>query len=293
MRATSRVVALMVAVLVGAIGPVADRGRGQAQPEVAPAVVRSARGGMLARTAHYRFEVFFYTTGVRIFVADANGAAVSASGLTGAATLYHPNAPEPWFARPMHPAPSQPGQPAESLDLAMDLGPVPTSGVTVRLDVAGLPDREEPSARFTMSFAPVAGESGPPHADGAMTPTDSTGAEAVHYFAAAGFYRTTSGALIWVPAPGYYHGTSVQYYPHLPATAWQPAQAATAPRPEVAASRSTGAPDIIQWEPYGRPRSMNDTESYRRWLQGEMWRQHQAGRSPATAHGNCAKCHGS
>jgi hypothetical protein len=33
---------------------------------------------------------------------------------------------------------------------------------------------------------------------------DPAASEAVHYFPVAGFYRTTSGVLIWVPAPGYY-----------------------------------------------------------------------------------------
>lgn len=292
MRPTSRVVASTVAMMLGVASPFVGGGLGRAQHETTPA--RSVRGGTLASTAHYRFEVFFYATGVRVFVADPAGTAMSASGLKGSATFYHPNSPEPWFTRPLHPAPAEPGRPAESLDLAMDLGTVPASGATVTIEVAGLPDPKQPTARFTMPFTPIAGGSSSTGVAQAVNPapTGTAAAEAVHYFPAAGFYQTTSGVLIWVPAPGYYYGTSVQYYPHVRASAWEPARAAVGPYQEVVAPRSTGAPDTIQWELYWRPRAMGDTESYQLWLHGEMWRQRLAGRSPATVRGNCAKCHG-
>lgn len=291
MRATSKVVAVMAAVLLGAVPPFVGLDRGHARQEAVPA--RSARGGVLAQTAHYRFEVFFYSTGVRIFVTDSSGAPMSASGLTGTVIFYHPNSPKPWFARPLHPAPAEPGRAAESLDLAMDLGTVPAAGASVAIEVRGLPDPKEPSATFTMPFAPVDG--GPIGLqDGtAMSPaqTYTAGSEVVHYFPVAGFYRMTSGVLIWVPAPGYYYGTSVQYYPRLRTSDWQAARPAAGPGEVVTAPRSTGAPDSINPELYWRPRAWGDTESYQAWLHGEMWRQRLAGRSPSVVGGGCARCH--
>lgn len=286
MRPTSRVAAITSAILLGAIPPLVVIDPGQAQEPALP--VRSARGGTLARTVHEQFEVFFYATGLRIFVTGADRAPMDASALKGTATFYHPNSPEPWFTRPLHPSPAHPGQPAESLDLAMDLATVPASGATVTMEVRGLPDPKEPTAKFTMPFAPVASGAGPPQAGQAMT--DMT-TEAIHYFPVAGFYRTTSGALIWVPAQGYYYGTSVQYYPHAQASGWRYALPAPGPGPAATSPPWTGAAEPIHWELYWRPRALGDTESYQAWLHGEMWRQRLAGRSPATVDGECARCH--
>ena len=171
---------------------------------------------------------------------------------------------------------------------------MPTSGANVMIEVAGLPDSKEPTARFTMPFTPLTGGSSPHHAVEAMipTPTFPVTGETAHYFTTAGFYRMASGVVIWVPAPGYYYGTPVQYYTHAQALTWQPARAAAEPHRQITTPRSTGAPDWIQWESYWRPRAMGDTESYQLWLHGEMWCQQLAGRSPSTVQGNCARCHG-
>jgi hypothetical protein len=295
MRATSKVVTLMVSVLLGAIPPFVGLDRGRAQHPTRPA--RSARGGILARTARYQFEVFFYATGVRVFVSDPAGAAIGASGLKGTATFYHPNSPDPWFTRPLRPAQPQPGRPAESLDLAMDLSTVPTSGATVAFEVADLPGPNERTARFTMPFAPVASGAGSPHDGRVPIPAGSypAASEPVHYYSISGFYRTTAGLMIWVPAPGYYYGTPTQYYPHGPspgdASDWVNAHPAPGPRPRASVSGWSGAPETIQFEPYWRPRAWGDAESYQAWLRGQMRLQHAAGRSPTVIGGQCAKCH--
>ena len=86
----------------GSDEPVMGPDRGWAQHETV--AVRSARGGTLATMANYRFEVFFYATGVRVFVfvSDPAGTGVSASGAEGdchvlppqfARSLVHPAAP--------------------------------------------------------------------------------------------------------------------------------------------------------------------------------------------------------
>jgi hypothetical protein len=267
---------------------------GRAQQEATPA--RSARGGTLARTAHYQFEVFSYTTGLRIFVTDPAGAAMSASALRGTATFYHPNSPRPWFARPLRPAPVQPGRAADSLDLAMDLNTVPTSGATVTLEVAGLPDPAELTAKFTMPFSPVAGAPGSSRAGQAATPAPNyrVSAEKVHYFPIVGFHQTTSGVNIWIPSPGHYHGTPAQYSSRtLPsgASGWRPAHPANDPGRAVPL-RGTGVSELTQSEFYWRPRALGNTASFDAWMIRQIRRQQAARRPlPTVVAVDCAKCH--
>lgn len=286
MHTTPRFAAWTVAAIIAVVG--LDRGHARQ----APAPTHGPRGGTLVRTAHYRFEVFGYPTGLRVFVTDRDGAAVNAAALRGTVTFFHPNSPEPWFSRPLRPPPSQPGAAAESLDLAMNLASVPASGSSVKAEINGLPDPKEKSARFTVPFSLVAGPS-----DEAKKPDDEKvhpppGA-AIHYFPAAGFYRTAEGAVIWVPNPGYYYGTSVQYYPHLQASGWQYARPAPDPSQGTAttATSSSEGGDSIHPELYWRPRAFGDTESYQNWLHGAMWRERLAGVSPSSMGGECARCH--
>lgn len=114
--------------------------------------VRSARGGLLAKTQHSRYEVFFYATGLRVFPQDVAGAPLDASKLTGTATFYHPNSPQPWFARPLRDSTATLGQASASLDLAIGLSKVPPTGAKVTFEIAGLPDPAEPTATFTVPF---------------------------------------------------------------------------------------------------------------------------------------------
>ena len=151
MRPAIRLVALVVSVftLASALGsnPV---GSVMAQEGSKPA--KSARGGALATVGAYQFEVFFYATGLRVFPWDSVGASIDASKLTGTATFYHPNSPQPWFERKLAPSLASPGQVSESLDLAMNLSTVPPTGARVGFEIAGLPKPGEPTARFTVPF---------------------------------------------------------------------------------------------------------------------------------------------
>jgi hypothetical protein len=214
----------------------------------------------------------------------------------GTATFFHPNSPAPWFMRPLHRSPAQPGQASESLDLVTDLSTVPTSGASVALAVGGLPDPMEAMAKFTVPFALVPSEEVPPLAARASSPRQMypTSTEEVHYFPIAGFYRLTSDTVVWVAGPGYYYVASVQYYRYVQptfASSWVPARRAPDPVPAQTAARMTEAPESIHPELYWRPKAFADTESYRLWLRGEMRRQQLAGRSPATMDGECARCH--
>lgn len=125
-------------------------GSAEAQAESKP--VRSARGGLLAKAQHSQFEVFFYTTGLRVFPQDAAGEPLDAAKLTGTATFYHPNSPKPWFVRPLRAPTATPGQAAASLDLVIGLGKVPPTGAKVMFEIAGLPDPAEPTVTFTVPF---------------------------------------------------------------------------------------------------------------------------------------------
>ncbi len=140
MRLELKAVVMAGVVLSTVLGP-GGVGRGSAQVEIKP--TRSARGGLIAKADTYQFEVFFYTTGVRIFPWDGAGAAVDASRLAGTATFYHPNSPKPWFGRPLR------GTPA-SLDLAIGLSDAPRSGAKVAFEITGLSGAAKSRTTFTL-----------------------------------------------------------------------------------------------------------------------------------------------
>lgn len=141
MRRTIKVVALAGAVALSNAWMFGLAGLAGAQDEAKQA--RSPRGGFLAGTARYQFEVFFYPTGVRVFPRDRAGASLDPAKLAGAATFYHPNSPRAWFERPLRGT-------ADSLDLAVGLGAAPPSGAKVAILVSGLPDPAETAASFTL-----------------------------------------------------------------------------------------------------------------------------------------------
>jgi hypothetical protein len=148
--------------------------------------VKSQRGGLLAKTARYQFEVFFYPTGVRVFSEDASGAAVDSSRLTATATFYHPNSPKAWFSRPLHSS-------AGSLDLAIGLSNAPATGAKVTFEVTGLPDSSESTATFTVPLEFVtrtASQPTPPQGGVATVPRYNSGFGYRGY----GYYENTSPA---------------------------------------------------------------------------------------------------
>jgi hypothetical protein len=128
--------------LLGALGRI----EAQQQTEA----TRTARGGALAKAGQQQFEVFFYPTGLRVFPLDSAGSPIDASNLTGTATFYHPNSPDPWFSRPIPGTTA--GQAPTSLDLSIDLRTVPPTGSKVAFEIAGLSDSAESSTTFTVPF---------------------------------------------------------------------------------------------------------------------------------------------
>ena len=104
-----------------------------------------SRDGLVSKTGHYRFETYFYRTGMRVFAERPEGTPLAVSGLAGTATFYHPNSPKPWFSRPLSPETS-----ASSLDLVIGWGDVPAAGVKVKVEIAGLPEPSEPTVTFTV-----------------------------------------------------------------------------------------------------------------------------------------------
>jgi hypothetical protein len=114
----------------------------------------SPRGGVVESTKHYRFEVVATTTRLKVYPSLTNGKPLDATKLSGKATFYHPSTPTPWFDRPLAAA-AGPGQAPDSLERAIDLRKVPANGVKIAFEITGLPDPDEPSASFTVPFAPV------------------------------------------------------------------------------------------------------------------------------------------
>lgn len=118
-----------------------------AQTESKPAI--SPRGGLLASSEEYRFKVFFYQTGVRVFPLDDAGRAIDTSRLTGTATFYHPNAPaRPWFSRRLHPESVATGETPTSLDLNIGMAKAPQKGATVAFEITGLTGQAGSTAMF-------------------------------------------------------------------------------------------------------------------------------------------------
>ena len=152
MRPLSKLVAL-VGVIVLSIAWVSGQiGAAVAQEE--PKTAKSARGGLLTKTAHNQFETFFYQTGVRVFVQDHSGAAVNATKLSATATFYHPNSPKPWFSRPL-------GGTKPSLVLAIGLANAPQSGAKATFEISGLPESGTSTVTFTVpvEFVSIPAES--------------------------------------------------------------------------------------------------------------------------------------
>jgi hypothetical protein len=238
----------------------------------------------LATVGAYQFEIFFYTTGLRVFPWDAKRVALDASRLTGTATFYHPNSPEPWFARPLHPAAAGPGQAAESLDLALDLTVVPPTGARVAFEISVLSDPVSPTAKFTVPFEFVASPA-ESHAE-RPAPADVHGyapiASTAYYFPLAGFYSTPVG-VVWVPAPGYYHvGPSTQYYrpgAYRPPAGWERAHPAPPPIPPVT---QYVRPDLsgVQTDYFWHSRAMDPTEEHEAWIRGQLRQRYGPGRGP-------------
>jgi hypothetical protein len=186
--------ALFAAALVGQSGA-------QGQTES----VKSARGGVLAKTGRHQFEVFFYPTGVRVFVQDNEGAAIDASRLTGSATFYHPNSTTPWFSRKLR------GQTA-SIDLPIGLSNAPQTGAKVTFDVAGLTDASESEATFTTPVEFVTAPTNQPTAPQGGVPTlpryvYGPGSQGYGYYqlTSSGTYSTPSSSVSYASS---FTGTS-------------------------------------------------------------------------------------
>jgi hypothetical protein len=200
MRALSRFSVL--AALVGASLAVAG---GSAWAQAGPAPARSARSGLIAKSAHHQFEVFFFPTGVRVFPQGPSGEPIDVSRVTGTATFYHPNSPKPWFSRPLVAEAVAPGQAPTSLELAIGLTNVPPQGVRVTFEVNGLSGSTETAAPFTIpfEFAPapvqvaVATQPTAPPTGAAPVPRYTYGPGYQGY----GYYENTSPAPA-SPAPG-------------------------------------------------------------------------------------------
>lgn len=169
--------------------------------EVSENPARSARGGLLARTEHHQFEVFFYETGVRVFPLDRAGMPIDASALSATVTFYHPNSPQPWFSRALRPAPPAPDRKAESLDLAVGLAAAPAAGARATFEVTGLSGPGEGRATFTLPLEfvdrSVAG-------GGQPTPRYLYGAGYYGY----GYYQTLNPQTGLIPAGPHTYATT-------------------------------------------------------------------------------------
>lgn len=108
-------------------------------------------GGVEAKTKQHHFEAVFTSRGVKLYAHNADHKSVDGRDLKVTATFFHPsNLEKPWFSRDLKAPALSLGQPAESLDLAVDLSKVPATGGKVTFQVAGLPSATEPATQFTV-----------------------------------------------------------------------------------------------------------------------------------------------
>jgi hypothetical protein len=125
---------------------------------------KTARGGLLAKTGKYQFEVFFYPAAIRVFPQDGAGKALDASRLTMKATFYYLSSAKPWFSRVLRAPAVAAGQASSYLEHNINLRNAPASGAKVAFEVSGLPDPAESTATFTVPFefaaAPTAAPGG-------------------------------------------------------------------------------------------------------------------------------------
>jgi hypothetical protein len=110
-------------------------------------------GGKVTMTKEYHFEVVFAKDGLAVYPRTHEDQPIDASRVTGTATFYHPNSPQPWFERKLAPSVARPGQAAASIGLRLDLSKVPATGAKVAFRVEGLPEPTEPAVTFTIPFA--------------------------------------------------------------------------------------------------------------------------------------------
>jgi hypothetical protein len=110
-------------------------------------------GGKVVMTQEYHFEVVFAKDGLKVYPRTHEDKPIDASRLTGTATFYHPNSPNPWFERKLAATAPSPGQAASSIGTTIDLSKVPATGAKVAFRVEGLPEAAEPTAAFTAPFS--------------------------------------------------------------------------------------------------------------------------------------------
>lgn len=194
-----------------------------------PTVAKSARGGLLAKSAHNQFEVLFFPTGLRLFPLDSAGHGIDASKLTATATFYHPNSPKPWFTRPLSGATTSDRHASASIDLVIGLGTVPPKGAKVTFEVSGLPDSGDSAVVVTVPVEFVAAQ-----VASNLTPPPGRAAPDPRY----------------VYGPGYYGFGYYQY-----------------PGPH-AAPAATRAPTVYNYNTPARGSSGGSSRSSRDWTTG-------------------------
>lgn len=228
---------------------------GMTGASVGPAQGRSPRGGLLAEADSYRFEVFFFPTGVRVYPQGQEGTPIDVSNVAGTATFYHPDSPEPWFSRPLRPEAANPGQAPDSLVRVIDLVKVPTSGAKVTFMITGLPGSEGGHVVFELPFEPVA--TPPPPATAATSAAGAAPSQA-QYTYGLGYY-------------GY------GYYPYAPPGAVVPGgdgggaarQEAGLTRPLPYRDWSTGRTMPLA-KPWLSPPRASNRDYYHQWVAHNM-----------------------
>ncbi len=147
----------MILAAIGAAGAIGIGLSGPSDAHEGPDHGAPLLGGKVAMTKSYHFEVVFARDGLKVYPRTHEDKPIDTSKLTGTATFYHPNSPQPWFERKLTATAAGPGRDPASLAASADTSRFPARGVKLALKVSGLPDPVEPVVTFEVPFAPAPG----------------------------------------------------------------------------------------------------------------------------------------
>ncbi len=113
-------------------------------------------GGVVVAANTTRFEVVSAADGITVYPVTTANQPLDTTRWTGTATFYAPATSAPWLVRPLQPAAVSASRPPTALALRMNLSQaLPAQGVTVAVEIHGLPAPAASSAQFTVPYAPA------------------------------------------------------------------------------------------------------------------------------------------
>lgn len=123
--------------------------RNQVDNEDTPSAHSGPHGGQISQTAGFQFEVFYGSQETRLYIYNAQGRPISASGLRGE-VVFRVRGNDRDFRFPLEHVRTQ----REEFAVArVDVSGIRDGDMQAIFDLYGLPNRSAPNARFSQTFA--------------------------------------------------------------------------------------------------------------------------------------------